>query len=188
MKSKELLFELIHSLSKSEKRYFKIFTSSHKENNNYVKLFDAIHAQKDYDENLLLNQFKDEDFTRQFSVAKNYLQNLILKSLSSHHNKAKKSIELNEFLSQIEILYWKGLYKLAHKRIKQAKKIADKYDLAHYLLMINYWERRMEEYLQGVSLDEDKVNESKAYLKEYNMQMEINFLLKKMENLFIVLI
>lgn len=183
MVSKELLFDLIKSLSKSEKRYFKVFTSNHKESNNYAKLFDAIQAQNEYNEDALLKQFENEDFVRQFSVAKNYLMNLVLKSLTSHHNKAKKTIELNEFLSQIEILYWKGLYKLAHKKIKQAKKIADKYDLAHYLLMINYWERRMEEYLQGVSLDEDKVNESKAYLKEYNMQMEINFLLKKMENL-----
>ena len=53
MKSKELLFELIHSLTKSEKRYFKVFTSSHKEVNNYVKLFNAIHDQKKYNEDAL---------------------------------------------------------------------------------------------------------------------------------------
>jgi hypothetical protein len=183
MKSKELLFELIHSLTKSEKRYFKVFTANHKDNNNYAKLFDAIHAQTEYDEEALIKQFAQEDFIRQFSVAKNYLMNLILKSLSSHHNKAKKTIELNEFLSEIEILYWKGLYKLAHKRVKQAKKIADKFDLAHYLLLINYWERRLEEYLKLVTIDEDRINEAKDYLKEYNQQLEMNFLLKKMENL-----
>lgn len=183
MKSKELLFELIQSLSKSEKRYFKVFTSIHKESNNYVKLFDAIHGQKEYDEEELINKFKNEDFVRQFSVAKNYLMNLILKSLSAHHSKAKKSVELNNFLTEIEILYWKGLYKLAGKKIMQAKKIAQKYDMANYLLLINYWERRLEEYLSSPSLDEDKVNEAKGYLKEFNQQLEINFLLKKMENL-----
>lgn len=183
MKSKELLYELIHSLTKSEKRYFKVFTSSHKDNNNYVKLFDAIHAQKEYDEEELIEQFRNEDFVRQFSVAKNYLMNLILKSLSSHHNKAKKSIELNGYLSEIEILYWKGLYKLATKRVMQSKKIAKKYDMAHYLLMINYWERRLENYTGSISLDEDTVNEAKEYLKEFNQQLEINFLSKKMENL-----
>ena len=72
MKSKELLFELIKSLSKSEKRYFKVFTSVHKESNNYVKLFNAIHDQNEYDEDALIEQFKNEDFIRQFSVAKNY--------------------------------------------------------------------------------------------------------------------
>ncbi len=183
MKSKELLYELIHSLSKSEKRYFKVFASVHKESNNYVKLFDAIQTQKEYDEAALIEKFKNEDFTKQFSVAKNYLMNLILKSLTAHHSKAKKSVELNSLLSEIEILYWKGLYKLAGKKIKQGKKIAKKYDMVNYLLLINYWERRMEEYLTKGNLDEEKVNEAKDYLKEFNQQLEINFLLKSMENL-----
>lgn len=183
MKSKELLFELIHSLSKSEKRYFKVFTANHKDNNNYVRLFDAIHDQKEYNEEELLKQFKDKAFVKQFSVAKNYLLNLILKSLSSHHSKAKKSIEMNGYLSEIEILYWKGLYKLANKRVMQAKKIATKFDMVHYLLIINYWERRLENYTGTTALDEDLVNEAKDYLKEYNQQLEINFLSKKMENL-----
>ncbi len=182
MKSKGLLFELIQSLSKSEKRYFKVFTSSHKENNNYVKLFDAIHAQKEYDETLILKQFENEDFVRQFSVAKNYLLSLILKSLSNFHSKAKKSIELNDYLTEIEILYWKGLYKLSSKRIKQGKKIAEKYQMTHYLLLLNYWERRVEDYVNPAVMDEEMVNKAKSYLKQFNEELEMNFLLKKMEN------
>jgi len=183
MKSKELLFELIHSLTKSEKRYFTIFTSIHKESNNYVKLFNAIHTQKEYDEIALLKHFKNEDFVRQFSVAKNYLMNLILKSLSNHHQKAKKSIELNEYLTEIEVLFWKGLYKLCHKKITQAKKIAEKYDLTHYLLLINYWERRNEDYVSKTMLNEDVVKETHLYLDRYNQQMQMNFLIKKMEKI-----
>lgn len=183
MKSKELLFELIHSLSKSEKRYFKVFTSVHKESNNYVKLFDAIQAQKEYDEDALLKKFKNEDFVRQFSVAKNYLMNLILKSLGNHHQKAKKSIELNELLSQIEILFWKGLYKLAHKKVKQAKKIAIKFDMLHYLLLINHWERRIVEYL-GLKIDHDEVvEETENYLAAYNEQMKMQMLIKEMKEI-----
>ncbi len=181
MKSKELLFELIKSLSKSEKRYFKIFTAVHKEGNNYVMLFDAIQTQEEYDEASLLNQFKNEDFVRQFSVAKNYLLTLILKSLTSHHQRAKKSMELNEYLSQIEILYWKGLYTLSYKKIKQAKKIAEKYNMTHYLLLINYWNRRIEDYVSSTILNEDVVKETHLFLDSYNQQMEMNFLIKKME-------
>ena len=181
MKSKELLYELIHSLSKSEKRYFKVFTSVHKESNNYIKLFDAIQAQKDYNEEALLKKFKNEDFVRQFSVAKNYLMNLILKSLSNHHQKAKKSIELNEFLSQIEILFWKGLYKLAHKKVKQAKKIAVNYDMLHYLLLINHWERRIIDFL-GIKIDNEEVaEETENYLNSYNKQMQMQLLIKEMK-------
>jgi len=181
MKSKELLFELIKSLSKSEKRYFKIFTSSQKENINYLDLFNAIQKQTVYNEKELLNLFKEKDFIRQFSVAKNYLINLILKSLSSFHNKAKKSIELNNYLSEIEILYWKGLYKLAYKRINQAKKIASKFNMYHYLLMINYWDRRVEDYVSTKMLNESAVKETELYLKQYNLQMEMGLLIKEMQ-------
>ncbi len=183
MKSKELLHELIHSLTKSEKRYFTVFTSIHKESNNYVKLFNAIHAQKEYDEGAIIEQFKHEDFIRQFSVAKNYLMNLVLKSLSNHHQKAKKSIELNAFLTEIEVLYWKGLYKLSHKKINQAKKIAEKYDMNHYLLLINYWDRRMEDYVSTKILNEDVVKETQLYLQSYNRQMQMNFLIKELEKI-----
>jgi hypothetical protein len=183
MKSKELLFELIHSLTKSEKRYFTVFTSIHKESNNYVKLFNAIQAQKKYDEDALLKHFEKEDFVRQFSVAKNYLMNLILKSLSNHHMKAKKSIELNQYLTEIEILYWKGLYKLSHKKIIQAKKIAEKYNMTHYLLLINYWERRNEDFVSQTILNEDVIKETHFYLDMHNQQMQMNFLIKKMEKI-----
>jgi hypothetical protein len=181
MKSKELLHELIHSLTKSEKRYFSVFTSIHKESNNYVKLFNAIHAQKEYNENKLLELFKGEDFVRQFSVAKNYLMNLVLKSLGNHHQKAKKTIELNSYLTEIEVLYWKGLYKLSHKKINQAKKIALKYDMTNYLLLINYWDRRIEDYVTTEMLNEDVVKETQVYLDDYNQQMQMNFLIKEMQ-------
>jgi hypothetical protein len=155
----------------------------HKENNNYVKLFNAIQAQSEYDEDAIVEQFKNEDFIRQFSVAKNYLMNLVLKSLSHHHQKAKKSIELNSFLTEIEVLYWKGLYKLCHKRIKQAKKIAKKYDMTHYLLLINYWDRRIEDYVSNKIISEDVVKETQIYLDSYNQQMQMNLLIKEIERI-----
>jgi len=183
MKNKELLYELIHSLSKSEKRYFSVFTTKQGEKSNYVKLFNAIRSQKKYDENALIDLFKNEDFVRQFSVAKNYLINLVLKSLSIHHQKAKKSIELNSFLTEIEILFWKGLYKLAYKKIQQAKKIAQKYDMTHYLLLINYWDRRIENYMTTKMLNETVVKDTQKFLSEYNQQLEMSIMIKQMEKI-----
>ena len=51
-KVKEGLFELIKSLSKSEKRYFKLISSRHTigDENNYVRLFDYIAKQDEYNE------------------------------------------------------------------------------------------------------------------------------------------
>lgn len=66
------LFQLIRSLSKSEKRHFKLSVSPYGGEKKYLLLFDAIDAQKDYDETELRERFRDEKFIRQFNVAKRF--------------------------------------------------------------------------------------------------------------------
>jgi hypothetical protein len=180
MKSKELLFELIHSLTKSEKRYFKIFATMHGDNNNYVELFDAIHRQKEYNEEDLKKQFKGRDFTRQFSVAKNYLLNLILKSLRNFHHKAKVSVEINDLLSEVELLYWKGLYKLANKRLMQAKKLAEKYDLTIYLIQINYWKGKLRGYVDSIKDDTNVIPEIKQLTNDIRDLMQLDLMVNEL--------
>ena len=54
----DTLFQLIHSLEKSEKRHFKLYIkrSSAKEDLKIVQLFDAIDKLQDYDEKILLKR------------------------------------------------------------------------------------------------------------------------------------
>jgi len=54
----DILFQLIHSLEKAEKRHFKLYIkrSSSKEELKIVQLFDAIDKMKDYDEKVLLKK------------------------------------------------------------------------------------------------------------------------------------
>ncbi|MCB9336004.1 MAG: hypothetical protein H6586_07635, partial [Flavobacteriales bacterium] len=89
MKSKELLFELVHSLTKSEKRFVKLNAQMHSGDKVYLKLMDAILKQNEYNEDELLGLFKNEKFVKQFSVAKNYLINFILKQLRQYHSGLK---------------------------------------------------------------------------------------------------
>ena len=51
------LFDLVKSMSKSEKRYFKLMSSRHTigDENNYVRLFDFLDKQEEYDEDNLFN-------------------------------------------------------------------------------------------------------------------------------------
>jgi hypothetical protein len=51
-RSSDILFQLIHSLEKSEKRHFKLYIkrSSAKEDLKIVQLFDAIDKLQEYDE------------------------------------------------------------------------------------------------------------------------------------------
>ena len=87
MKVSDDLFQLIKSMSKSEKGYFKKFASKHTigEKNIYVKLFDAMDRIDEYNELLIKKKFAGEKFADKLYSTKNYLFNLILKALSSYH-------------------------------------------------------------------------------------------------------
>lgn len=122
------LFELIKSLTKSEKRYFKLFASMQGQDKKYVLLFDAVDAQQSYNEAELKKQFRGEKFVRQFSVAKNYLHSLIMKSLRLYHSGSTTRYTLHEMLLDIEILSDKRLKSQAGKLAAKAVAIADHYD------------------------------------------------------------
>jgi hypothetical protein len=55
-RSADILFQLICSLEKAEKRHFKLYIkrSSSNENLKIIQLFDAMDKQKEYDEKLIL--------------------------------------------------------------------------------------------------------------------------------------
>ena len=57
-RSTDALFQLIHSLQKSEKRNFKLYVQRNSSNNDLkvVQLFDAIDKMSTYDENALIYQ------------------------------------------------------------------------------------------------------------------------------------
>ena len=55
--------------------------------------------------------------------------------------------------------------------------------MTHYLLLINYWDRRIEDYVSTKMMDEEVVKDTELYLEDYNQQMEMNFLIKKMEKI-----
>ena len=80
--SSQELFNLIQTLSKSEKRYFKLSVSvqSLKDGEKYIELFDLMARTKEYDEKKILHRIGFKTI-KQLSDHKNYLYELILKSL-----------------------------------------------------------------------------------------------------------
>ena len=123
MSSRSQLFQLIKSLSRSEKGYFKKVYSQNVlgKKNQYLELFDAIDAQNEYDGDELAKQFEDKQIFTQLSVAKNYLHKIILKSLRAFHSQASVDIELNEMMVNIELLYNKRLTEACKKEIQRAE-------------------------------------------------------------------
>lgn len=128
MKPSNDLYELIHSLSSSEKNYIKKYANIYTKNKqHYSKLFDAINKQKIYNEQTLLNKFRRESFVKHFAVTKNQLFDLILKLLRQYHQNSSVSALISAALENGKLLYEKGLPDLAFKQLDKAYKLAKKH-------------------------------------------------------------
>jgi DnaJ-domain-containing protein 1 len=146
MRSSDFLFRLIKALSKGDRRNLKLFGRLQDGDKKYLQLFDAIDAQEEYDEAALLEQFKEERFAKQFSVAKNYLYNYILRTLHVFHHDAHA--DLSVLLHQIEILMGKNLYDQAQKLVRKAKHMATAQERFQELLYLLDHERKILHYME----------------------------------------
>ena len=145
--SNDSLWELVTSLSKSERGYFKKYSSLHQlgEENRYIALFDAIAAQSSYDEAALRKQFKGEAFMNQFPAARHYLYQAIMRSLRAFHRKGSVTMQVNETIMNIDILFRKGKFDLCRREIKKAKRLVRENELWDKFHEITKWEK----YLLG---------------------------------------
>jgi len=130
------LFELIKSLSVSEKRYFKMFASLQEGNKIYIRLFNEIDKQDSYDEKKIKEKFKDEKFIKQLSFTKNYLYKLIFKSLLNYNHEVSIDSKISEMILRCKILFSKALYRQYFKTLKSVTELADKYERYGYLIQI----------------------------------------------------
>ncbi|MGM0478602.1 MAG: hypothetical protein ACQERC_05215 [Bacteroidota bacterium] len=155
-----ILHELIHNLSKSEKRYFKLHASRHTigKENNYVKIFDYIAQQRDYDEELLFKHFQGASFLNQFSITKKRLYDQIIKALNSYHTDNSITSNIYKNLHSAEVLYKKGLYEHALRQLKSAQRIAIKHEKITLL--------------QKIELEIDQITESTGYTTTSEEELE----------------
>lgn len=168
------LFRLVKSLTSMEKGYFKKFAGRNTpgEKNNYIILFDAIDSMKVYDEDILCRKFNDSSIIKQLPVYKNYLYNLILKSLFSYTTYESTGSKITELIQHSNILIKKVLYKEALKYLKKAKVLAVKYENTKSLLEILSLERSIIMTMPDKNAYDNRI-------KLYNEQIE---LLNTLEN------
>ena len=129
------LFELIKSLTKSEKRHFRMFVnrSGNSEDVKFVKLFDAMDCLKSYDDKVILGKVKSIK-KEQFSNQKANLFKQILASLRHFHISHNTDMQLRESLDHAKLLYNKGFYRQALKILDRAKTQAK--DTKHHALAL----------------------------------------------------
>ncbi|HCL08142.1 MAG TPA: hypothetical protein DHV91_05170, partial [Flavobacteriaceae bacterium] len=124
--TKDNLFVLVKSLTKSEKRQFKLYVGrlGVNEDSKFLLLFKLLERLKVYDEKLILKQ----GFVKkqQLSNLKAHLYKQILISLKLNPSHQNLRIQLREQLDFATILYHKGLYKQSLKILDKAKALAIK--------------------------------------------------------------
>ncbi|MFK8006736.1 MAG: hypothetical protein AB8H03_10205 [Saprospiraceae bacterium] len=153
MAKKEQLFSLIQSLTQAEKRYFKIFCFSQKVDNNYLKLFELMVKQVDYDEEKIRKKFKGERFLKQLHVTKNYLYQLLLKSLRNYHSTISADAEIKSLLRNVEILFVRELYEASFSELRKVEKLATKFENQTALLEIINWKKKFQLTKSGTDVE-----------------------------------
>ncbi len=121
-RSADILYQLIQSLEKAEKRNFKLYIkrNSSKDDLKIVQLFDAIDKIKDYDEKVLLDKLPQIQKT-QLSNLKAHLYKQILASLRVLKSADSIDLQLNEQFDYAHILYKKGLFLQSLRLLDRAK-------------------------------------------------------------------
>ena len=187
MRPSDNLFDLIKSLNPSEKRHFSLYAHRHivGEENNYLKLFETIDKQQEYDEAALKKKFHREKFVQQIHVAKNYLYNLILKSLNEYHIADSGNIQLRELLNSVEILFGKGLYKQASKILSKVKEKAYRYEKQISILEVIVFENKIAFALQDMEVAKkviiDGAKEEEKLIQDYQYARQYKYLSDKLK-------
>ena len=144
-RSTDTLFQLIHSLEKSEKRNFKLYIkrSSGNEDLKIIHLFDAIDKLDEYDEKILLKKLST--ITKpQLANLKTHLYKQLLASLRLLKSSDSIDLQLHEQLDYARILYNKGLYLQSLKILDKVKELAISYNQDSFLLQVISLEKKIE--------------------------------------------
>jgi len=168
MKKNSNAFVLIKSLTMSEKRYFKIFSERHTigEQNKYIALFDELDRTEEENDADLKQKLKKQGINPDFiSADKNYLYQLILRSLNVFHDSKTYNLEIKQALLSIEILFHKGLYQECLKLISKTELLAEECENFQLMIDILTWKKKCSGYSLGLKKASEVNHEIDKYIE-----------------------
>ncbi len=177
-KTTDALFQLIHSLEKSEKRNFKLYVNRNSSNSDLkiITLFDALDKQNSYDEIALIR--KNPTLSKaQLANLKNHLYKQILISLRMLQSNANSEMLFYEQMENAKILYQKGLYHQSLRILDKLKENSKRYMQASQRIQILEEEKRIEALHITRSLEDrsqELSNEVNDVLASYNRQTHLS--------------
>jgi tetratricopeptide (TPR) repeat protein len=144
-RSTDILFQLIHSLEKAEKRNFKLYItrSSANQDLKIIELFDALDKLAYYDEASLLKKLRSIK-KPQLANIKAHLYKQLLASLRVLKSTDSIDLQLHEQLDYARILYNKGLYHQSLKILEKVKELATAYHQDSFLIQTISLEKKIE--------------------------------------------
>ena len=140
------LVNLIHSLTKAEKRSFKLYAnrnSSSPEELKFLQLFDFIDKNQNYSEEIAVVKLKNIKKS-QLSNIKAHLYKQLLTSLRLQYISHHIEIEIRETIDYATVLYQKAFYHQALKILEKAKQLAFKANSSILTLEIVEFEKIIE--------------------------------------------
>lgn len=142
MKKQDWLFEIIRAMSKPEKAFFIKFCGLFSGGEpGYLALFKALERMSAYDEAVLQKKLEGKIAPARMPATRNYLKNMLLKSIHAFNNELSDDVQLSNMLFNIAFYHRKNLLALCEKEVAAAKKFALEHELYTRLHEVMRWER-----------------------------------------------
>ncbi|MBV9989392.1 MAG: hypothetical protein JO301_17060, partial [Chitinophagaceae bacterium] len=173
-RSADAVYQLVHSLERSEKRNFKLYMTRNSGSGDLkvVQLFDALDKMKQYDEEQLLVR-NPVIQKQQLSNLKAHLYREILSSLRLLNPDSHIDLQLHEQLDFARLLYNKGLYHQSLRILDKIKDLARANNQTTSLLQVLFLEKKieslhitrsMQDRAERLSAESEEVNEKLALI------------------------
>jgi hypothetical protein len=171
------LFDLIKSMTSSEKRYFSLEVSvkNIEKDVAYYRLFNSIDKMDSYNESSLVKQLSKKGENENLPFKKIHLHKLILTSLNRYHRNSGPEEEVLNLLQNLKILYDRGLYWQAEKLVKRIESLCEEFDLKEYQVVLLKWQKIMTIHMQNsrIAKNLSQLNESEAINKLVKIEREL---------------
>lgn len=172
------LFDLIKSLSGSEKRYFKLFASNNKtdKTSKYILLFESIDQQENFDDEQLkeIVYAGEPIHSRKYSELKAYLYDLILRSLHGYDEKSSLNFKIKSLLHSVQVLYKRSHYEDCKEILHKVINLANTSERFSILLEAYGWEKQ----IASAQMDIHYLDSNLSRIEKEEMEC-----LEKMKNL-----
>ncbi|MEP6677359.1 MAG: hypothetical protein ABJA78_19520 [Ferruginibacter sp.] len=152
----EETYELVKSLTKSEKRYFKLYTKFQLGDKGYLKLFDIIDRQISYNEKFIHQKFLLKNKATNLPAVKKYLFEQIIASLKSYGAYKDLDSDHTNMIETYKVLHYKGLYVQSERLLKKIKQVTwddDAFTRHFSTLLMEY----QKEFFNPDSTNPDKI-------------------------------